>query len=382
MSIQEFAYQLAQKIQTEHAVKISRSHIYELIALNQGYRSYNALVAQNLLLDCEYDNSEEYYEHELLNLLTLDILKNPPKTDYSNYDDEAIHWDNYESRELLEKIHNLILKLQNLLKDRSLEERLLNIAKTLQYEFLFLDLNYLNFKEFRESLSYIDFENGLVDEDEELFDQDIDFVSIEQNLEKIRDYAKERNNLDAYAVLASYYRYLANQIAPYGRQGSTFGSTWDNEKQKYIKSQKATENIKQYEELIKLANYYEEFIKFAPANIAEIDMDTDRETVYKQFLYLCNRGDLDAIENFLYQKIFKNSGEAWVYIYLAQLLDTDFTKDDFRAYNAYTGEEYDDYGPMEIAGREAIQYAVHLEQLNDEKDQLARKIAQELFEQI
>lgn len=182
MSIQEFAYQLAQKIQTEHAVKISRSHIYELIALNQGYRSYNAFVAQNLLLDCEYDNSEEYYEHELLNLLTLDILKNPPKTDYSNYDDDAIHWDNYESRELLEKIHNFILKLQNLLKDRSLEERLLNIAKTLQYEFLFLDLNYLNFKEFRESLTYIDFENGLVDE--ELFDQDIDFVSIEQNLEK------------------------------------------------------------------------------------------------------------------------------------------------------------------------------------------------------
>ena len=380
MSIQEFAYQLAQKIQTEHAVKISRSHIYELIALNQGYRSYNAFVAQNLLLDCEYDISEEYYVHELLNLLTLDILKNPPKTDYSNYDDDAIHWDNYESRELLEKIHNFILKLQNLLKDRSLEERLLNIAKTLQYEFLFLDLNYLNFKEFRESLTYIDFENGLVDE--ELFDQDIDFVSIEQNLEKIRVYAKERNNLDAYAVLASYYRYLANQIAPYGRQGSTFGSTWDNQKQKYIKSQKTTENIKQYEELIKLANYYEEFIKFAPENIAEIDMDADRETVYKQFLYLCNRGDLDAIENFLYQKIFKNSGEAWVYIYLAQLLDTDFTKDDFRAYNAYTGEEYDDYGPMEIAGREAIQYAVHLKQLNDEKDQLARRIAQDLFKNI
>lgn len=188
--------------------------------------------------------------------------------------------------------------------------------------------------------------------------------------------------MDAYAVLASYYRYLANQIAPYGRQGSTFGSTWDNQKQKYIKSQKTTENIKQYEELIKLANYYEEFIKFAPENIAEIDMDADRETVYKQFLYLCNRGDLDAIENFLYQKIFKNSGEAWVYIYLAQLLDTDFTKDDFRAYNAYTGEEYDDYGPMEIAGREAIQYAVHLKQLNDEKDQLARRIAQDLFKNI
>ena len=85
---------------------------------------------------------------------------------------------------------------------------------------------------------------------------------------------------------------------------------------------------------------------------------------------------------YLKYSAFKNSGEAWVYIYLAQLLDTDFTKDDFRAYNAYTGEEYDDYGPMEIAGREAIQYAVHLKQLNDEKDQLARRIAQDLFKNI
>ena len=90
MSIQKFAYQLAQKIQTEHAVKISRSHIYELIALNQGYRSYNSFVAKNILLNCEYDSSEEYHEHELLNLLTFEIFKHPPKTDYLNYDDENV----------------------------------------------------------------------------------------------------------------------------------------------------------------------------------------------------------------------------------------------------------------------------------------------------
>jgi hypothetical protein len=56
----------------------------------------------------------------------------------------------------------------------------------------------------------------------------------------------------------------------------------------------------------------------------------------------------------------------------------DFTQDDFRAYNAYTGEDYDDYGPMEIEGREAID----LPALSTEKDNLARKIALELFEEI
>lgn len=105
----------------------------------------------------------------------------------------------------------------------------------------------MNFTELRESLNYIDYENGLVEESEELFDEDIDFVNIQQNLEKIQSYAKERNNSDAYAVLAAYYRYSANQIAPYGRDGSTFGGKWDNQKQKYIQSdetKKISSNMK------------------------------------------------------------------------------------------------------------------------------------------
>ena len=117
-------------------------------------------------------------------------------------------------------------------------------------------------------------------------------------------------------------------------------------------------------------------------NLHEINLDADKETVYKQILYLCNRGDTSAIEYFLYEKIFKNHGEAWLYIYLAQMCGVDFTQDDFRAYNAYTGEDYDDYGPMEIAGREAIQYSIDLPALNSEKDHLARTIALELFEEI
>ncbi len=64
MSIQKFAFQLSKKVQNQHSVKISRSHIYELIALNLGYKTYNSLVAQNLLLDAVYDDSEECYQHE------------------------------------------------------------------------------------------------------------------------------------------------------------------------------------------------------------------------------------------------------------------------------------------------------------------------------
>lgn len=382
MSIQEFAYQLSEKVQNEHGLKISRSHFYELIALNQGYTSYNAFVAKNLLLNADYDSSDQFNQHDLLDLLTLEILNNPPKSDYLN--DDEIHWDDYEGREFLEEMQLLMDRVRQYIKSELTTVEYLNISKTIYRELLWLDLSCLNFQEYREALSYMDFENGRIQDEENIFidASEVDFQDIESNLDKIQVYAEERKNMDAYAVLAKYYRYLANQIAPYGREGSNFGSYWDNEKQKRIYTDESKHNIKEYDEFIKQAEQYEEFIKFAPVNLDEIDQFADREAVYKQFLYLCNRGDLEAMKYFLYEKIFKNSGEAWVYIYLAQLLGTDFTQDDLRAYNAYTGAEYDDYGPMEIAGREAIQYVAHLEDLDEEKDQLARKIAQALFEQI
>lgn len=242
----------------------------------------------------------------------------------------------------------------------------------------------------RESLSHVCFDDGLLDTFEfsyELDDgyfegDDFEFNTIGEHLETILSYAKDRKNLDAYALVAGYYRYLANQIAPYGRNGSNFGSRWDNDKQKYIKSEETTKNKEKYDEYIKQAELYESYIKDCPLNLAEINFDVDEDQVYQQILYLCNQGDTEAIEHFLYQRLFKNTGEAWLYIYLAQLCDVDFTQDDLRAYNAYTGEAYDDYGPMEIAGREAIQYVINLPDLLEAQDVLARKIANELFEKI
>ena len=218
--------------------------------------------------------------------------------------------------------------------------------------------------------------------DLEFEDEYLEFAKIGENLEKILSYAKDRKNADAYALLGAYHRYLANQITPYGQHGSNFGSKWDNAKQKYIKSTNTKKNQSLYEEYIRQAKNFESYIQNSPLNLQEINLDADTETVYRQFLYLCNQGDIDAIEYFLYQKIFKNNGEAWLYIYLAQMCGVDFTQDDFRAYNAYTGEDYDDYGPMEVAGREAIQYAIDLNELDVENDNLARKIAAELFEKI
>src|SRR5690554_4958196 len=140
MSIQEFAFQLSKKVQEQYSVKLARSHIYELIALYQGYKTYSAFVAQNLLILAEYDNSEEYYQHELIGALTLEILHNPPKTDYSNYDEDELLWDDYEGRSLLKHLTTIIIKLKNLLKVDISEQLYFSISKTIYRELLWLNL--------------------------------------------------------------------------------------------------------------------------------------------------------------------------------------------------------------------------------------------------
>ena len=202
MSIQEFAFQLSKKIQDQHSVKISRSHIYELIALDQDYKTYSSFVAQNLLLEAQYDDSEEYYQHELVDALTLEILENPPETDYLNYSEDDLHWDDYEGNALLEQIRKIIIRLKVLLKLDASDEFYLSISKTVYRELLWLNLEVINFNAVREELSYIDFENGRLD-DLEFGDDYFDFSKIEAIFDKVLSYAEERKNDDAYALLVS-----------------------------------------------------------------------------------------------------------------------------------------------------------------------------------
>ncbi len=70
----------------------------------QGYKTYNAFVSQNLIIRVQYDDSEEYYQNELISALSLEIFKNPPESDYSNYDENDLHWDDYEGRHLLDQM--------------------------------------------------------------------------------------------------------------------------------------------------------------------------------------------------------------------------------------------------------------------------------------
>ena len=355
MSIQDFVFQLSKKVQEKHTVKIARSHIYELIAVNNGYKSYNALIAQNIILNAEYRQNVKH--------------------------------NRFNSNDM-QKV--LVKKLQGLLKSDIPEKSYTDIAQTIHQELLLLKLEAINLRFIRERLSYIDFENGLIssyenefeDDFDCEFEQDVNFLEIKRNLDKIKSYAEERQNSDACAVMAGYYKYLANHIAPYGKNGSNFGAKWSNTKYKYIQNEESKKNKQLFEAYIQQAESFEAKSKMQPINLNEILSDEDCEDFYEKLIYLCRKGDVEAIEYYLYDHHFKSEDDAWIYIYLAQMCGKDFTKSDLRAYNAYTGEEYDDYGPIEVAGREAIQNVINLPELSDDQDNLVRKIATELFEKI
>ena len=355
MSIQDFVFQLSKKVQEKHTVKIARSHIYELIAVNNGYKSYNALIAQNIILNAEYRQNVKH--------------------------------NRFNSNDM-QKV--LVKKLQGLLKSDIPEKSYTDIAQTIHQELLLLKLEAINLRFIRERLSYIDFENGLIssyenefeDDFDCEFEQDVNFLEIKRNLDKIKSYAEERQNSDACAVMAGYYKYLANHIAPYGKNGSNFGAKWSNTKYKYIQNEESKKNKQLFEAYIQQAESFEAKSKMQPINLNEILSDEDCEDFYEKLIYLCRKGDVEAIEYYLYDHHFKSEDDAWIYIYLAQMCGKDFTKSDLRAYNAYTGEEDDDYGPIEVAGREAIQNVINLPELSDDQDNLVRKISTELFEKI
>lgn len=358
MSIQDFVFQLSKKVQEKHTVKIARSHIYELIAVNNGYKSYNALIAQNIILNAEYRQNVKH--------------------------------NRFNSNDM-QKV--LVKKLQGLLKSDIPEKSYTDIAQTIHQELLLLKLEAINLRFIRERLSYIDFENGLIssyenefeDDFDCEFEQDVNFLEIKRNLDKIKSYAEERQNSDACAVMAGYYKYLANHIAPYGKNGSNFGAKWSNTKYKYIQNEESKKNKQLFEAYIQQAESFEAKSKMQPINLNEILSDEDCEDCedfYEKLIYLCRKGDVEAIEYYLYDHHFKSEDDAWIYIYLAQMCGKDFTKSDLRAYNAYTGEEYDDYGPIEVAGREAIQNVINLPELSDDQDNLVRKISTELFKKI
>jgi len=71
----------------------------------------------------------------------------------------------------------------------------------------------------------------------------------------------------------------------------------------------------------------------------------------------------------------ESDSEKWFWYYFGLEHDIDITQDDYYAINAYTGEEYDDYGPMEVAGYTGIA----LPNISDELKAEVKVLSKSLF---
>ena len=118
-----------------------------------------------------------------------------------------------------------------------------------------------------------------------------------------------------------------------------------------------------------------------PARVAGIAAKIGRHADEQHWLTIAAKaGDIDAIQTLIesYDKV--DLERCWTWIYLAQLLGTDLTKHDMRAYHdggPQADQEYDDDfgGAAYVAGREAIE----LESLEGDADRVARQRAEALF---
>lgn len=121
-------------------------------------------------------------------------------------------------------------------------------------------------------------------------------------------------------------------------------------------------------------------INHDPVRAAEIAENLGRIDDLKHWLTIAaEEGDIDSIIRLIDEFDRHDLQRCWMWIYFAQLLGTDLTRDAYYAIHE-DGSMYDDDigGPMYVDGRDGI----NLAPLSEELDSVARQKAQALFENI
>ncbi|MFZ4700823.1 MAG: hypothetical protein ACOYMG_12305 [Candidatus Methylumidiphilus sp.] len=117
-----------------------------------------------------------------------------------------------------------------------------------------------------------------------------------------------------------------------------------------------------------------------PMRVAEIAEELGRHDDVRSWLIIAaEAGDTEAMRRLIEEFDQDNLEQCWTWLYLAQLVGTDLTRDDYYAMNE-DGSSYDDDvgGPMFVGGRGGVE----LTPLDVDRDSAARKAADELFKRI
>ena len=359
MTIKEFAYSAQQHFQAKTGEYIKRAHIYELLATSFGYNSFAALSVESVVI-------QEQQEVKIVsqNNYNLAIRQRCVELGYRPATADAV------SSELPAYVAEHQINIV----------RLSTLVTNLRCELPYLD-------------EYSDW-----DVEDEAFSP--------QLLTGLEASASKGNALAHYALALIHtpnddnhrqvgIDYWYNQEKQ-GRMLTGVEKEWADQFARKIANEEKYEfhlreagRLGNEQALFDLADKFDDpsFFEKAksiadhdPLRVVEIAENLGRiHDAYDWLNIAAEAGDIESMRRLIEEFDQDNLEHCWVWLYLAQLLGTDLTKDDYHAIHE-NGSRYDDDvgGPIFVDGQEGIKLA----SLNKDQDSVARQKARVLFEKI
>jgi hypothetical protein len=383
MTIKEFAYSAQQHLQAQTGEPFKRAHLYEFLAASFGYHSYAALCSESLLFPGSQASIADTPPNTALRQRCIELGYQTVTADIVStefpflIEQKFIH---------LVKLPELIATLRGKLFYRG--------YGAWQDDEEFDEDEY-------ESLTH------LIDEDWPLFPGESRKDLISKDLLTALEAAALTNNAEAHYALALLHAPVdADERSP----GMDY---WYNEEKNgrvLVGVQK--EFADEYAEMMAKDTKYEIHLREAgrlgnelalldlaetfddpsffeivkrgsdhdPLRVAEIAENLGRiDDLYHWLTIAAEAGDVEAMQRLIEEFDQDDLSRLWTWVYLAQLLDTDLTRDNYYAIHE-DGSHYDDDvgGTVFMAGRAGIK----LRPLSEDQDALARLKAQALYDKI
>jgi len=381
MTIKEFAYSAQQHFQALTGETFKRAHIYELLAASFGYHSYAALSSESVVFPGPQASIPDAPPNTALRQRCVEL-------GYTTSTADSV---SAEFPSLIEQRRISFVKLPALIA---------TLRRRLSYR------GYGAWQgddEFDEDESLVHF----IDEDWPPFPDESRKNLIASDLLTALEGSASKDNANAHYALALIHApvdvderspgidYWYNEEKN-GRVLDGVQKEWADEYAEMIASDAKYEfhlreagRLGNEQALLDLAEKFDDpsFFEIAkkghghdPLRVAEIAEKLDRfDDVYHWLTIAAEAGDVESMRRLIEEFDQDDLPRRWTWVYLAQLLNTDLTSDDYYVIHE-DGSHYDDDvgGTMYVAGQEGIK----LRPLSEDQDALAHHKAQALYDRI
>lgn len=383
MTIKEFAYSAQQHLQVQTGEPFKRAHLYEFLAASFSYHSYAALCSESVIFPGPQASIPDASSNTALRRRCLELGYQAATADIVSTEFPSLI---EQKRVHLVKLPALIASLRR-------------------------QLSYRGYWAWQSDEEFDEDENEglahLIDEDWPPFPGEPRKELIPGDLFTALEEAASKANADAHYALA-----LIHAPVDVDKRSPGIDYWYNEEKNGRVLVGVQKEFADEYAEMMAKDTKYEFHLREAgrlgnelalldlaenfddpsffdiikrgrdhnPLRVAEIAENLGRiDDLHHWLTVAAEAGDVEAMLRLIEEFDQDNLLRCWTWIYLAELLDTDLTRDDYYAIHE-DGSDYDDDvgGNVFLAGRSGIK----LRPLSEDQDALARLNAQALYDKI